>query len=102
MNSLHEECENLKRLNQGEHQKLFKDLESKSKVVTELSNEVIEIIRNGSTILSSFSKKNKHKTILITGREAQIDRSRSPQEQGRDRAQVSTQDSRYGGTDGKA
>lgn len=43
MNSLHEECENLKRLNEEDHQKLFKDLESKSKVVAELSNEVIDI-----------------------------------------------------------
>lgn len=43
MNSLHEECENLKRLNKEDHQKLLKDLKSKSKVVAELSNEVIDI-----------------------------------------------------------
>nr|CBN80756.1 Synaptonemal complex protein 1 [Dicentrarchus labrax] len=40
INSLHEESENLKRLNEEDHQKLLKDLESKSIFAAELDNEV--------------------------------------------------------------
>uniref|UniRef100_A0A8P4KTJ3 Synaptonemal complex protein 1 n=1 Tax=Dicentrarchus labrax TaxID=13489 RepID=A0A8P4KTJ3_DICLA len=40
INSLHKESENLKRLNEEDHQKLLKDLESKSIFAAELDNEV--------------------------------------------------------------
>uniref|UniRef100_A0A672ZEG8 Synaptonemal complex protein 1 n=1 Tax=Sphaeramia orbicularis TaxID=375764 RepID=A0A672ZEG8_9TELE len=41
INSLHEQTQNLKRLNEEDHQKLWKELESKSAFAAELENEVI-------------------------------------------------------------
>ncbi|XP_029990881.1 synaptonemal complex protein 1 [Sphaeramia orbicularis] len=40
INSLHEQTQNLKRLNEEDHQKLWKELESKSAFAAELENEV--------------------------------------------------------------
>lgn len=50
-------------------------------------------------ILLDFKKIIK--PSCFTGTKAQINSSRGHQEQGRNRTQVSTQDNRYGGTDGK-
>uniref|UniRef100_A0A8D0AJC9 Synaptonemal complex protein 1 n=1 Tax=Sander lucioperca TaxID=283035 RepID=A0A8D0AJC9_SANLU len=44
INSLHEESQNLKRLNEEDQQKLLKELESKSTFTAELENEVTYII----------------------------------------------------------
>lgn len=41
INSIYEETQNLKQLNEEDHQKLLKDLESKSTSVAELENEVM-------------------------------------------------------------
>uniref|UniRef100_A0A8C4I682 Synaptonemal complex protein 1 n=1 Tax=Dicentrarchus labrax TaxID=13489 RepID=A0A8C4I682_DICLA len=58
INSLHKESENLKRLNEEDHQKLLKDLESKSIFAAELDNEVTYIT------LSTEAIKKKEDTEL--------------------------------------
>lgn len=51
IDSLQEEVQNLRRLNEENHVKLSKDLDSKSQVVAELSEEVAAIARNKQVAL---------------------------------------------------
>lgn len=105
IDSLQEELQNLRRLNEENHVKLSKDLDSKSQVVAQLSEEVTAVARktNRSHFLKLLRVRHiRAKASSTTGGEAQVDRSGSRQKQGRDGAQVSTQDRRHGGADGKA
>nr|XP_046239059.1 synaptonemal complex protein 1 isoform X2 [Scatophagus argus] len=57
INGLHEESQNLKRLNEEGHQKLLKNLESKSAFATELENEVHQL-----RLTAAEAIKNKEDT----------------------------------------
>ncbi|XP_044070793.1 synaptonemal complex protein 1 isoform X2 [Siniperca chuatsi] len=59
INSLHEESQSLKRLNEEDHQKLLKDLESKSTFAAELENEVQKF-----RLTAAEAIKNKEDTEL--------------------------------------
>ncbi|CAK6967226.1 synaptonemal complex protein 1 [Scomber scombrus] len=53
ISSLHEESQNLKRLNEEEHQKLLKDIESKSTFAVELENEVQKLRLTGAEAMKN-------------------------------------------------
>ncbi|XP_038552978.1 synaptonemal complex protein 1 isoform X1 [Micropterus salmoides] len=59
VNSLHKESKSLKRLNEKDHQKMLKDLESKSTFAAELENEVQKI-----KLTAAEAIKNKEDTEL--------------------------------------
>lgn len=100
VNRLQVEVQNLRRLSEEDRVKLSNDLQSKSEVVTELIKEVTHI--PGPQLVLLGSSTLTVSVLATAGGQTQAQRSRSRQQQGRDGAQVSAQDRRHGGADGKA
>eukprot|EP00064_Thunnus_orientalis_P000451 superscaffoldBa00000023_g452 len=94
ISGLHEESQNLKRLNEEEHQKLLKDLESKSTFALELENEVqklrltaAEAIKNKedaelkcqhkiADMVALMEKHKSHYDRMVEEKDAELDENK--------------------------
>lgn len=89
-------------MNEEERQKLLQDIESKSTFAAELDSEVTFLSRCSMWACVALKKKKQRlNPPCFTGKEAQISSSSSHQEQRRRGTEVSAEDSRHGGADGK-